>query len=320
MSMPGPSRGDGPASRFIAFIARFVRSLGENRQRSLVTRVLIAACVLLALAERFSQEITYRCIFTPALAESQPYRFLTSAFLHAGFWHIVLNMYALWLLGCVLEPMLGRWRFLALYLLSAIGGNVAVLLTADPLGSSWGIATVGASGAVFGLLGALVIVYRIIGADMTNLLVVIGLNVAINFIPNTNISWQSHIGGFVMGVLLVFAMSRTRTLAPAWRTAADAAADCNDARSTHQPLPPGPSTTPSPPRQPPSSQWKDYHPTPARSNDTTGPAPTTPTSTHDAAHPTAQHTSRSCCCAHPLGPPRRAVEPPRFVHGKGRVR
>ena len=201
MSMPGPSRGDGPASRFIAFIARFVRSLGENRQRSLVTRVLIAACVLLALAERFSQEITYRCIFTPALAESQPYRFVTSAFLHAGFWHIVLNMYALWLLGCVLEPMLGRW-----------------------LGSSWGIATVGASGAVFGLLGALVIVYRIIGADMTNLLVVIGLNVAINFIPNTNISWQSHIGGFVMGVLLVFAMSRTRTLAPVWRTAADAAA------------------------------------------------------------------------------------------------
>ena len=59
---------------------------------------------------------------------------------------------------------------------------------------------------------------------MTNLLVVIGLNVAINFIPNTNISWQSHVGGFVMGVLLVFAMSRTRTLAPVWRTAADVAA------------------------------------------------------------------------------------------------
>ena len=54
--------------------------------------------------------------------------------------------------------------------------------------------------------------------------------------------------------------------------------------------------------------------------DTTGPAPRTPTSPHDAAHPTAQHTSRSCCCAHSLGPPRRAVEPPRFVHGKGRVR
>ena len=86
-------------------------------------------------------------------------------------------------------------------------------------------------------------------------------------------------------------------------TAADAAADCNDVRSTHQPLPPGPSTTPSPPRQPPSSQWKDYHPTPTRSNDTTGPAPTTPTSTHDAAHPTAQHTSRNRCCAHPLNPP-----------------
>lgn len=93
-------------------------------------------------------------------------------------------------------------------------------------------------------------------------------------------------------------------------TAADAAADCNDVRSTHQPLPPGPSTTPSPPRQPPSSQWKDYHPTPARSNDTTGPAPTTPTSTHDAAHPTAQHTSRNCCCAHPLNPPSpRDIEP-----------
>ncbi len=86
-------------------------------------------------------------------------------------------------------------------------------------------------------------------------------------------------------------------------TAADVAADCNDARSTHQPLPPGPATTPSPPRQPPSSQWKDYHPTPAQSNDTTDPAPTTPTSTHDAAHPTAQHTSRNCCCAHPLNPP-----------------
>ena len=68
----------------------------------------------------------------PALAQSEPWRFLTSAFAHGGLTHIAFNMYALWVMGTYLEPMLGRARFVAIYLLSALGGSVMYLLLSAP--------------------------------------------------------------------------------------------------------------------------------------------------------------------------------------------
>ncbi|MFK5126597.1 rhomboid family intramembrane serine protease, partial [Klebsiella pneumoniae] len=90
----------------------------------------------------------------------EPWRLFTAALVHSGFFHIGLNMLALWFIGRNLEPLLGKWRFVALYLLGTLGGSVAVALLAPTT------IVVGASGAIFALFGALLVIGRHIGADI----------------------------------------------------------------------------------------------------------------------------------------------------------
>ncbi|NNN33685.1 rhomboid family intramembrane serine protease [Streptomyces sp. S3(2020)] len=128
-------------------------------------------------------------------------RLLTSGFLHLeptagtfGLMHIVMNMWSLWQLGRVVEPMLGRVRYLALYLLSLVGGSVAVLLLADP-----GEGAVGASGAIFGLGAAYYVMARRVGADMraVNRFMVFLLVWLVASAAFT--SWEGHLGGLLTG-------------------------------------------------------------------------------------------------------------------------
>ena len=116
--------------------------------------------------------------------------------MHDGFWHVGLNMLALWMIGRSLEPLLGRGRFLTLYLLSALGGSVAVALL------SFTTPVVGASGAIFGLFGALIVIGRHIGANIAGIAIILGINLVIGFIPGFNVSWQAHVGGLVVGALV----------------------------------------------------------------------------------------------------------------------
>lgn len=139
--------------------------------------------------------------FVPVLGATEPWRFLTTALLHVGIWHIVLNMYALYLVGPTLENVLGRARFTTLYVLSAIGGSVAVLLLADPAGPSWRTAVAGASGAVFGLFGALALTMRRMKRSDSQILIIIALNVVLGFVI-PGVSWQGHIGGLITGSAL----------------------------------------------------------------------------------------------------------------------
>lgn len=133
----------------------------------------------------------------------QPWRLLTAVFAHGGFIHLALNMLALWMLGQSLEPMLGRARFLALYLISGLGGSVMVAVLA-PVTS-----TVGASGAIFGLMAALLIIGRHIGANVTGILLILGINFAIGFIFG-GIAWQAHLGGAIVGAAIALIFTRTR--------------------------------------------------------------------------------------------------------------
>jgi membrane associated rhomboid family serine protease len=134
----------------------------------------------------------------------EPWRLLTALFVHGGFIHLALNMLALWMLGQSLEPMLGRVRFLTLYLVSGLGGSVLVACLAP------GNPTVGASGAIFGLMAALLIIGRHIGANVTGLLVILGINFAVGFAFGQNISWQAHLGGAIVGALVALIYTRTR--------------------------------------------------------------------------------------------------------------
>lgn len=133
----------------------------------------------------------------------EPWRLLTAVFAHGGFIHLALNMLALWLLGQSLEPMLGRVRFLSMYLISGLGGSVAVAVIAP------GTFTVGASGAIFGMMAALLIIGRHIGANVTGLLVILGINFVFGFVVG-GIAWQAHLGGAIVGALIAFILTRTR--------------------------------------------------------------------------------------------------------------
>ncbi len=219
---PGESSGSTGRSGGFHKLARWL-GFKPGRQ-PVITLSLIAICVLVAFAELISQRVGSSLVFAPTIGEAQPYRMLGSTFLHAGFWHLLFNMYALWLIGSALEPIIGRVRFLAIYILSAVAGNMAVLLTADPSGQSWIRATVGASGAVFGIFGALFLLVRHFGSDATSLMVVLVANLALGFVPGMNISWQSHVGGLVMGAALMGLMMMGRTqlsrVQRRWRDAA----------------------------------------------------------------------------------------------------
>jgi membrane associated rhomboid family serine protease len=153
---------------------------------------------------------------TVGVANDQWYRLLTSAFLHepglSGFGpaHIIFNMWALILVGPALERMLGRVRFLAVYLLSALGGSVLFYFFAAPAQPA-----LGASGAIFGLFGAWFVLSRRLRLDSRAIVFLIVLNLAISFaVPS--IAWQDHVGGLITGALLTaayaYAPRKQRTL------------------------------------------------------------------------------------------------------------
>ena len=131
-----------------------------------------------------------------AIADGEYWRLITSGFLHAGPFHLLTNMLALWILGSLIEPALGKWRFGLVYFVSLLCGSFgALLMSPDSL-------TVGASGAVFGLMGGAAIVARNRGLNLleSGLGIWIGLNLLITFtIPNISIG--GHIGGLVGGTV-----------------------------------------------------------------------------------------------------------------------
>ncbi|MFF1557996.1 rhomboid family intramembrane serine protease [Streptomyces sp. NPDC058279] len=135
------------------------------------------------------------------------HRLLTSVFLHTEWWHLIGNMIGLWVLGGPLEAALGRARYLAVYLLSGVGGSALVYLLTAP-----NTATLGASGAVFGLLGATAVLARRMRYEMRPVLVMVALMLVLTFvrIGGMSVSWQAHVGGLVTGALVTLGL-----LAPA---------------------------------------------------------------------------------------------------------
>lgn len=204
----------------------------DLRQRPVVTTVLIAINVLIFVAELVSShagslwggpssgDLTTRWLLVGAASDGHTavgvafgewWRIITGGFLHAGIIHLGMNMFVLWILGSQIEPAIGRANFLALYVTSLIAGAFGVLLLAptDP--------TVGASGAIFGLMGAAVAAQhgRGINPWRSGLGGLLVLNIVITFaIPGVSIG--GHLGGLVGGLVagfVVFAFDR-RTSSP----------------------------------------------------------------------------------------------------------
>ena len=195
-----------------AATVRQPRTTFGGRVTSDTSRVTITIIVLnvavfvlgLAVGERELQTRFGQIAGVPGflgVADGEYYRLLTAAFLHAGVFHILLNMFALAQLGPVLEAALGRLRFTVLYVLSALGGSVLSYLLSDPLSLG-----VGASGAIFGLFGAYYVVVRRLGGETRSIVMLLAVNLVITFsIPI--IDWRAHLGGLVTGAVVAAAFS-----------------------------------------------------------------------------------------------------------------
>ena len=200
-----------------ARVSTGVRRAAYEGTGALVTKALIALNVLVYLANLaqgssfgrtsgslFEKGALFiRVPFYPGgLAEGEWWRLLTAAFLHGSIIHLGFNMFVLWFVGAPVEQAIGRGRFLALYIVSGLAGSAGALLF-DPYA-----VTVGASGAIFGILGAaLVLEWQrsyVLGGQALGLIVV---NLVLTFaIPNISIG--GHLGGLVGGALSMFALSR----------------------------------------------------------------------------------------------------------------
>lgn len=166
-----------------------------------VTWALLIVNILAYGAEILSpaKVLGYFMMDSGSVAVGEWWRLISGAFLHAppggsfSITHIIFNMWALYAIGPELERRLGSSRFLALYLLSALGGSVAVYL--------FGINAVGASGAIYGLFGGLFVVARKLGYDARGVLWLIGINAVLTFVV-PGISWQGHLGGLLTGAVV----------------------------------------------------------------------------------------------------------------------
>jgi membrane associated rhomboid family serine protease len=144
-------------------------------------------------------------LWGPFVADGDWWRLVTAMFLHANFLHIAVNMWSLYIVGTILEQAIGRWRFLLLYLVSGIAGSAGALVWSPTQ------PTVGASGAIFGILGALFILERRgsiqTGGQVAGMIV---LNLVITFVFSSYISVGGHVGGLIGGVALMWMMLHLR--------------------------------------------------------------------------------------------------------------
>jgi membrane associated rhomboid family serine protease len=170
----------------------------------IATYVIIAICVLAYFGSRAGgtgRAFNELLLYGPAVADGEYWRLVTSGFLHAGLLHLLFNMYVLYWLGRMIEPAIGTARFLALYGTSLLAGSLGVLLL------SFDSRTVGASGAVFGLMAAAFVMQRSRGIDpmASGLGPVILLNLGITFLL-PGISIGGHLGGLIGGAAAALAL------------------------------------------------------------------------------------------------------------------
>jgi membrane associated rhomboid family serine protease len=190
--------------------ARRVTQASERAPTGIVTYVLIAINVVVFVAQMAtSQDIRgvtgevfqNGALYGPLVADGEWWRLITAAFLHGSLLHLAFNMLFLWWFGRNLEAFLGPGRYLGVYLVSALAGSAGALLVAPD------VPTVGASGAVFGILGAGLVLERGKGIAVFGgqALFVVVLNLALAFVIS-NVSIGGHIGGLIGGALSMLAL------------------------------------------------------------------------------------------------------------------
>ncbi|MGX2995988.1 rhomboid family intramembrane serine protease [Streptomyces sp. JNUCC 64] len=197
------------------------------RDPRLVTKILIAINLLVFIAIQTNERLVTDLFLIGAwpspqfamegLADGQWYRLVTSMFAHQEVWHIAFNMLSLWWLGGPLEEAFGRTRYLALYFISGLAGGALTYVLVDPVSAS-----LGASGAIYGLFGATAVLVKRLNYDMRPVIALLVINMIFTF-SMSGIAWQAHVGGLIAGLAIAYGMvhaPRERRALVQWGTCA----------------------------------------------------------------------------------------------------
>lgn len=173
-----------------------------------ITLVLIAINIFVYIAQQLNPELIYSLRYAnvgSVTEDGSLVRVFTSSFAHSNtqITHILFNMYSLFVLGTLLEPMIGKLRILILYALSVFGGGLGFLILSTQFGS-----VVGASGAVFGLMGAYLVFLIVMKLNAGQMYIIIGINLFVGFLPG--IAWEAHVGGLIVGAAVGYILVSTR--------------------------------------------------------------------------------------------------------------
>jgi membrane associated rhomboid family serine protease len=209
---------DTPAARAARAVRTRVSPLGWRSRATPVVLALIALNTVAFVLTSAHPAWTFDYAQIPvSVAHGQPYRLLTAAFVHENFTHLLFNMVSLFVMGPPVEEAVGPRRFLALYLLAALGGSVCSFLFGPTL-----VAGVGASGAIFGIFGAWFSLARANRSETGVIMLFIAILLAYSFY-DTAIDWRAHVGGLVTGVVVAAAYAWAVRRPPRLRIMSEAA-------------------------------------------------------------------------------------------------
>lgn len=184
-----------------------IRGINKNRfipsqQKNIITKALSISIIVVYAAQFVLGDILLInfALFAPNVAMGQWWLLITAGFLHGSIIHLLFNAYILWVIGSQLENIVGSFKFTIIYFFSLSGGSLASYLF-SPFGSY----SVGASGAIFGIMGAMLIVGRKHNLDISQITTLVAINVVLGFVFS-GIDWRAHLGGLAAGVIITWVL------------------------------------------------------------------------------------------------------------------
>lgn len=184
-----------------------IKGINRNRfipdqKNTQVTKFLSISLIVIFLFQELTGTLLVKsfALFAPLVTSGEWWRLITAGFLHGSIIHLLFNVYILWVIGSQLESIVGKAKFIIIYFISLLGGSLASYLF-SPFGSY----SIGASGAIFGLMGAMLVVGRKRNLDISQITTLVVINVVIGFVLS-GIDWRAHLGGLAAGAFITWVL------------------------------------------------------------------------------------------------------------------
>jgi membrane associated rhomboid family serine protease len=179
-----------------------------NQKNTPVTKFLSISLIAIFLLQELTGTLLVKsfALFAPLVTSGEWWRLISAGFLHGSIIHLLFNVYILWVIGSQLESIVGNIKFIIIYFVSLLGGSVVSYLF-SPFGSY----SIGASGAIFGLMGAMLVVGRKRNLDISQITTLVAINVVIGFVLS-GIDWRAHLGGLATGAVITWVLINATSL------------------------------------------------------------------------------------------------------------